>query len=449
MMGIKETTLLRILVLYSVCVLIHSFWNLGRSALNIAAYLIIILLVGVTNLICYAPMVGKLIFRKVSAFHQDATSDIPGNPHAFDDCVISLMRTLPEPSNFNICFTGMDFSRPLIMEGAVPPAVINSITLYSRSTPDPPVTLDISTLTLNPGQRLKVAFVPDSASDSELNNITNGEAISLLKYPNHWRGGFLAMRNFAVQNGTRVITPTVSTTDGTVIRPPTSQVSGLTASKGVESKKVFRVLLFNVITFSLVSNFCQKEWSLSERHVVLGGLIVGYMLYNLLFLLGKRGLHHHLSLICPHMHEFRRPDDGEASKVSQPSKEHRYWIMRYDLGTIGGDDVMVTVTMKSGGQKYWSLTVYDIYGVPIPQYVNVFNTTCNPDKEGNFKISVRLTLAPQEPLTSPSAADSSTVAATVDMNPAPKGYAIFRIVHPTSAETESLSVPVASLTKPV
>lgn len=477
---VSETTLLTVLALYIFGILLASLYGVGTFSVNTVYFLFLVPLFGLCNLLCYVPMLGKMIFRKKQFLHRSVTSDIPGNPHAFDDCIISLMRTLPEPANFNVCFTGIDLTKPLRIEGALPPAVINSLSLYSRTTSDPPVTLDLSTANLSPENRFNVALTssahaksdvaallaPFNSQDQHKNTGDTGDersGVDLITFPSHWKGGFLAMRNYAVQNGTRVITPTVFAADGSVLRPPASLVAGLTAAKELNMFKLTRVALFNAMWF------CQwkdNEWPLIHRQILVGGLLAGLAFYYLLFWLGKRGLHRYISLICPHMHEFRRPDEGEASEVSQPSQEHRYWLMRYDMSSadMADNDIIVTVPMRVDGQKYWSLTLYDECGLPIPQFVNVFNAsyTAPPTDskisfdEKELNLHIRLTLSPKEsviPSSLASESSSRTGAAsrsgfsTVDMTPAPRGYAIFRLVHPTLPTTDQLSVPVASLAK--
>lgn len=118
--------------------ILASFFFGGNSSGDVMYFLVVIPLLGLINLVLYAPIVGRLMFRKVQWLHQEVTSDIPGNPHAFDDAVISLMRTLPEPANFNVCWTGILLGEPIKIDGVLPPATINSVSLYSRSTSDPP-----------------------------------------------------------------------------------------------------------------------------------------------------------------------------------------------------------------------------------------------------------------------------------------------------------------------
>lgn len=71
-------------------------------------YIVAAISLGLCNLIAWEPIVGGLVFKS-SFFHPVVTSDIPGNPHAFDNSLISCMRTLPEPSNFNVVWTGLLF----------------------------------------------------------------------------------------------------------------------------------------------------------------------------------------------------------------------------------------------------------------------------------------------------------------------------------------------------
>ena len=429
---LKESLLLKFLLLYGMGVCFLSPSGLSLSGLTMS-FLFWVLLLGIVNLVLFAPMVGKLIFRKMSFLHRAVTSDIPGNPHAFDDCIISLMRTLPEPSNFNIVFTGMNYDKTLYVEGKLPPATINSITVYSRSS-EPPVTLDLSTLNLVAHQRFKVVLCRAEHAKFYKSLKSVGNA-GLLTYPDHWEGGFIAMRNFSVQNGCRVTTPTVSLEDGTVVRPPKALVAGVTAVKGVGIEKIIRVVVFNTCCFVRWTN---EDWPLVDRQIMIGGLIAGYIFYIFLFFLGKLGMRKHGTKICPHLHEFRCPDVGEASKISQPSKEHRYWMMRYDMNSLSGCDLVVKVPMKVDGQKYWSLSVYDEYGLLIPQYVNIHNAPCIPNEKGEYEINIRLTLTPKE---------NGSETGVIDMNDATRGYVIFRIVHPMLPNTETYSVPVASLAK--
>ena len=109
--------------------------------------LLISLAVGVVELFIFVPrLAGILLGSIVPSLHSAVTSDIPGNPHAFDDCIISLFRTLPEPSNFNIVWTSLPLSMPLVIRGTVPPSRVNSISLYGKGSSEPPSSLDLETI---------------------------------------------------------------------------------------------------------------------------------------------------------------------------------------------------------------------------------------------------------------------------------------------------------------
>jgi hypothetical protein len=100
--------------------------------------------IGIIELfICVPRLAAILLGNLIPSLHSTVTSDIPGNPHAFDNCIISLFRTLPEPSNFNIVWTSLPLSTPLIIRGAVPPSRVNSISLYGKGSAEPPSSLDI------------------------------------------------------------------------------------------------------------------------------------------------------------------------------------------------------------------------------------------------------------------------------------------------------------------
>ena len=92
---------------------------IGASVSHLLAVVAGVLLLSVLDLMCFVPMLGAVLLRKVNFVHDQVSSDIPGNPHAFDSCIISLFRTLPEPSNFNLVWTSVPLDKPLVVRGVL------------------------------------------------------------------------------------------------------------------------------------------------------------------------------------------------------------------------------------------------------------------------------------------------------------------------------------------
>jgi hypothetical protein len=383
------------------------------------------------------------------------------------------MRTLPEPTNFNLCWTGLPLNEPLRIRGEMPPARINSITIYPRGSPDPPVTLDLSSLSRasSPNQNRMIDITLTSSPSSDPTP-SQSHRCGVLQHPKDWKSGFIAMRNFCVPNGTRVVTPEITRIrDGKVIRHSEILVAGITALENVEMLKIQRILILNLFVSIILS--CSFHFSLSQiGGAIMLGLVLTKIFHRQLYQIGKKGLSKHLTDIAPHPHEFKLPDLQKSSQASQPSLDHRYWVMRYDSNAAAaGDDLLVQFKIQRNFQKYWSLAVYDEYGIPLQQFYNLENilhfpqnatsssSSFDPKDKSQYFVTIRLTCAPpnltdpalilpmEEERSSNKETNSELTHAygMIDIRKAKVGYVIFRIVHPTCSEVMEFSAPQLTL----
>lgn len=390
------------------------------------------------------------------------------------------MRTLPEPSNFNICWTGIQLNEPIRIRGELPPARINSLTIYPRGSSDSPVTLDFETLpnsNITGNERMfEVILLPITESSKinenqrDLNDTKYRHGI--LQYPSNWQGGFIALRNFCVPNGTRVITPEISRIrDGKILRKSEILIAGVTSLTNIELNKVKRVLIFNLFSCFIFSYFSilSDLYLILTTHII--GLVLSSIFYHLFFYLGKQGLAKHIHTISPIPHELKLANIQNASSASQPSQEHRYWVMKYNTIKINLD-LIIQFKIKKSYQKYWSLVVYDVYGIPIQQFVNLENIilidknkNMNNDDSQEYFITIRLTRFPpnytepslvlndktiEEDIKRVSSVSSNIIFghSTVDITKVSVGYVIFRIVHPTTNKVIEYSTPTVKLGRP-
>ena len=101
------------------------------------------------------------------------------------------------------------------------------------------------------------------------------------------------------------------------------------------------------------------------------------------------------------------------------------------------------ICVDEGLQRYWSLVIYDEYGLPLPQYVHDTNVKRIPLNSKNssssssryrYNISFVNLAAGGEGARNRDPATPARGVTEVDVSAAPRGYCLFRLVHPTSDE---------------
>lgn len=184
--------------------------------LNLNLNLIFIILIessilSIINLCCYVPILLALI-TKSQYLHSDVTSDIPGNIQAFNTSIISLFRTLPEPSNFNIVYTNIPLTQTLIIRGSITSlARCNSLSIYGRDSIESPSTIDLE---IESNQTsFEILILPATTKEA------SSSSIRQLICPKGAKFGFMAIRNYCVPPGVKIITPELINHEGKVIRP--------------------------------------------------------------------------------------------------------------------------------------------------------------------------------------------------------------------------------------
>jgi hypothetical protein len=423
-----------------------------------AAYVVCggeLLFLGLANVCAFVPTIVRVfLLKNVESLHQDPVSDIPGNPHAFSPAIISLFRTLPEPSNFNVVWTGLTLSEPLLIKGDIPLSRFSSLSVYGAGSADPPNSVELNAET-DTKRSFGIILAPEGASGFA---IPDG---AVVVRSNNWKKGFVAMRNYLVPPGCRVITPeVVRLRDGVVVRPASALVSGPSgldlrpsawAQSALSALKInAAVLALNVLIFDSI---------LSLPFLIAlaaAGGILGYALYFACFLIGRKRLTQLTKDICKTDNALYFASLEQGSKASQPSKLHKYWMMRHDIPA--GSEVTVKVKVNPAFQKYWSLVVYDEYGLPLPQYVYDANCLHMPVESahtahktrstdatdsGVYEVDIRLRngghgAAPGRDAPHVNVVDVATCA---------KGYVLFRVNHPVGEHVVEFSTPVATIAK--
>ena len=215
-----------------------------------------------------------------------------------------------------------------------------------------------------------------------------------------WKRGFCAMRNYNVQPGTVIRTPEIlSFPDGAVIRSSQVIVAGPASTARSYRRRTIetgiRLAVFHLVIAATAFTVCSgsssssggqsslsNAWLTVSIAVSLLGLSVSVLLYQACFLLGKAGLFKFSREICRAENEFSLVSLNHGAKGSQPSLLHTYYFMRYRIGDDGGNDkdrrgeggggggLVVRVKIDPSMQKYWSLVLYDVYGLPLPGYIH-------------------------------------------------------------------------------
>jgi len=391
---------------------------------------------GICNVSSFVPTIIRVFLMKnVDSFHRDAVSDIPGNPHAFSNAIISLFRTLPEPSNFNIVWTGLSLKEPLLIRGRIPLSRFSSMSVYGAGSADPPNSTELNGV----GNARNCEVVITSEGDADMHESPD----RIVLRNNGWAKGFISMRNYLVPPGTTVITPEiVRLRDGKVIRPSNALVAGpcgldMRSSKWAMS--VARCVGINLA--ALVLNLVLFKGILTKRHilaVLILGAMLGALIYNLCFILGRKRLLQLTKDICHGINNFYYASLEQGSKTSQPSKLHKYWIMCHDVPR--GSELVVSVKIDPARQKYWSCVVYDEFGLPLPQYVYDDNAFKTPAVDGKdvYDVDIRLRHGP-------AAVTDNVDANVIDVSACPRGYVLFRVNHPVDEGVVEFSAPQAIL----
>jgi hypothetical protein len=429
-------------------------------AMTSVAYIVCggeLILLGLANVCAFVPTIVRVfILKNVESLHQDPVSDIPGNPHAFSPAIISLFRTLPEPSNFNVVWTGLTLSEPLLIKGDIPLSRFSSLSVYGAGSADPPNSVELNAET-DHKRSFGIVLAPEGAKDF---TIPDG---AVVVRSNNWKKGFVAMRNYLVPPGCRVLTPeVVRLQDGAVVRPASALVSGpsgLDLRPSAWAQSALRALKINAAVLALNILIFDSILSLPFLlTIVVGGGLLGYALYFACFLIGRKRLTQLTKDICQSQNAFFFASLEQGSKASQPSKLHKYWMMRHNVPL--GSEITVTVKVNPAFQKYWSLVVYDEYGLPLPQYVYDANCLHMPTDGANtahkarsgdaatrssgvYEVDIRLRNGGRGAAHRRDAAHVNVV----DVAACAKGYVLFRVNHPVGEHVVEFSTPVATWSK--
>ena len=402
-----------------------------------------IFIVGLCDFFILIPFMLRMLFKPVQFLHQYVTSDIPGNIHYFDPAVVCLFRTLPEPSNFNLINTRIPLhdNDVVIVRGNMPPSRMSSLSVHGNQV-EAPNSMEVTPLK-NEGESSRRYEIELRRTKDMPKSVDNNRCI--LECQDHWVNLMVIMRNYLVPPGTMVDTPEiVRKSTGEVIRKSQRLVAGastLDVSNYRYSTKIkfalfFHLVLWSWIAYSLTttipftdSNFF-PHWISRSTIATVGGILFAYLLRHLMFVIGKKRLQQ--TPIAP-VNTFGLVGLDEASTRSQPSKLHTYYYMNFDFPA--GKGLRVTAKIDESRQKYWSLIIYDEYGVPLSQYV--FDGNANhKNRESLTKYDVDIRLIPSLPIGA-----NATGVTYFDLGNCRKGYAAFRLVHPKDDDVKFYSAP--------
>ena len=258
------------------------------------------------------------------------------------------------------------------------------------------------------------------------------------------------MRNYLVPPGTRVQTPEiVCMKDGAVIRPHNVLVSGpceLERRFSRWARSAGIVLLVN--TALVFANYVflgiGAHWNTA---IVIFGAVLGYSLYCLCFVIGGVRLRQLTKDVCKTENVMYFCSLEAGAKTSQPSKLHKYWLMNYHVPIAG--ELCIRIRINPALQKYWSVVVYDTYGLPLPQYVFDENAVRIPSSEassqphaGVYDVDIRLV---NDPVLLANAKSDHATTTVVDISSVPRGYVLFRVNHPKDESVIQFSSPETEL----
>ena len=147
-------------------------------------------------------------------------------------------------------------------------------------------------------------------------------------------------------------------------------------------------------------------------------------------------------IMLPDTNIVRVVDMEKASKRSQPSQKHQYYMIRCHIPSPK-HELKVTAKIDESKQLYWSLIFYDEYGLPLPQCI--FDRTVNPKNQdgGKYEIDVRIKNLSSDNQRWPAYEEGVTY---LDIGPNQRnGYILIRLLHPVDEHVKEYSKPSVEL----
>lgn len=438
-----------------------------------------VLLSAFINICIRVPTCFALLLRRFQFPHKNVSSDIPGNPHAFDNSIISSFRTLPEPCNTNIVWTNISYDKngcDLLITGSLPFARCNSLSVYEVDSDDPPSSVNLKDIADVETGFFEIILKNDKGKDDEMDTEGTAEVESkedaekvsnCLHFNSNWKKGFISMRNYLVPAGTRIVTPEVKNLKtGKIVRSSQVLVVGPTAlalSTPHSIKARTRVAFLQTLLF-FANLFLLKMHVCVCITVAIASVVLSYLCYQVFFLVGRYRLHTLWADTAlkgnkeehPKVNELILSTLGQGAKVSQPCSLHTYWFMKYDLKSA---DSTLSIRGKIDPKKqaYWSVVSYDLYGIPLPQLVNDLNVhriykqkesalaECvpfSPSENDEYEYNIRLCRNPEVRVGSTKTKDADFAVTELDVSKSLVGYVLFRLVHPENQEAIEFSAPM-------
>ena len=426
-------------------------------------------ILGVVNFFLLVPFFLRLLLSWSQYLNQGCVADNPGCLHVFDHTVISLLRTLPEPNNCNHVLTKVplinedDDTDVTVVKGRLPTCRMNSLTVHGNMT-EVPHSIKLSSVKNSDGKETgeyEVLLVREGSKyQPSSEELARGTLV--LNCKNDWTHGMIVMRNYLIAPGSTIFTPEVTwRKSGKIIRETEKLVAGAAAVDRNAwthryGQKLKYFILYNAIAWIF------NSWRLVHPHQIelaaavvpppvtiadhifvnclatLGGVLVTYAIRSLVFAMGRYRMH---KIMLPDPNIVRVVDMERASKRSQPSQKHQYYMIRCHIPSPQ-QELKITAKIDKRNQLYWSLIFYDEYGIPLPQCI--YDETVNPKNlDGDkYEIDVRLKNFSSNQRW-PSYKEGVTY---LDIGPNQrKGYCLIRLLHPIDETVKEYSKPSAEL----
>eukprot|EP01039_Chlorochromonas_danica_P004843 gene4843-5310_t len=408
------------------------------TVVEVIVGILLALPVAIASIFALMPILWRLVGSRNHPVHETVTSDIPGNPHVFDFSLISLLRTMPEPNNFNIVWTKVPFEEPLLVRGQLPPSRFSSCSLYA-GLGAVPESLELHANKDASRGLFEITIQHPDKTHSE----TSAE--TLIVADSSVPAGMVVMRNYLVPPGTVVRTPEiVQKSSGKVIRGSEHLCAGsavLHLQPSALPSTLAQIALYHLLVW--LSVILLRGWSASSLFfnalfsVFAVALTVAAR--SLLFYLGKRRMAVLGQELAPEPNKLYHCDLEKSSKGSQPSKIHKYYFMRYTIPP--GQELAVRGKIDRNRQEYWSLVAYDIFGLPLPHFFYDLNATLNSLTENVYEFDIRMS---NESRSGRQAIGRPKIS-ELPVHNAPEGYVLFRLVHPRDDEVVAFSHPNTQL----
>jgi len=217
-----------------------------------------------------------------------------------------------------------------------------------------------------------------------------------------------------------------SSSDTSAIATETSEQSLIPRLVQILKNSAITAFIYIILAFLLGNHNPQSLLQTAFNGIALGLLVV-VGACKLLYSRGRRRMHKVMMALEPKLHEAILPSLSYGTSSPYPHPAHRYWTFLYDASR---GDIVVTGRFNPTHQRYWSINLYNEYGLPNAVWYTDETVKVIREVDGWKEYEILLTTSPKV-----------GVPNQFDVSRSQRGIGMVRVICTKSEETFGLTKP--------